>query len=71
MLSLVAALLMLGVTEGLLIPLGLVTFLVFPVLAGLGFNFAPDWARPIVVIIFYGSMLASAAAALRTAETWT
>src|SRR6266545_607285 len=64
LLSLVAALLMLGVAEGLLIPVGLITFVVFPVLAGLGFNFAPNWARPVVVIIFYGSILASAAAAL-------
>jgi WD40-like Beta Propeller Repeat len=63
--SLVAVLLMLSVTERLLIPLGLVTFLVFPELAGLGYNFAPNWARPIVAIIFYGSMLASVAAALR------
>ena len=55
---------MLGVTRGLLIPVGVVTFLVFPVLAGLGFNFAPGWARPIAAIIFYGSMLASLGAAL-------
>jgi hypothetical protein len=55
---------MLGATDGLLVPVGLVTFHVFPVLAGLGFNFAPDWAWPAVVVVFYGSMLASAAAML-------
>jgi hypothetical protein len=69
LLSLVAALLMISATDGLLLPLGLVTFLVFPVLAGLGFNFAPDWSRPIVVIIFYGLLLASAAAALTGSVT--
>ncbi len=63
-LSLVAALLMFSVTEGLLLPIGLVTFLVFPGLSGLGFYFAPAWAGPAVAICFYGSMLASAAAAL-------
>jgi len=57
--SLVSALLMLSVTPILLIPVGVATFLVFPTLAGLGFYFAPEWARPIVAIIFYGSMLAS------------
>jgi hypothetical protein len=40
-LSLVAALLMLGVAQGLLIPVGVATFLVFPLLVGLGFYFAP------------------------------
>jgi WD40-like Beta Propeller Repeat len=62
--SLIAALLMLGVRAGLLIPVGVATFLVFPPLAGLGFHFAPEWARPIVAIVFYGSMLASLAAVL-------
>ena len=62
--SLIAALLMLGVRAGLLIPVGVATFLIFPVLAGLGFHFAPEWARPIVAIVFYGSMLASLAAVL-------
>lgn len=59
MVSLVSALLLLSVRTGLLVPVGVATFLVFPVSAGLGFHFAPDWARPMVVIIFYGSMLAS------------
>lgn len=63
-LSLLAALLLLRVADGLLIPVGLVSFIVFPVLVGLGFNSAPDWARPIVWIIFYGSIVASAVAAL-------
>lgn len=62
--SLAAALLMLGVSAGLLIPVGVATFLVFPALAGLGFYFAPEWARPIAAIVFYGSMLASLAAVL-------
>ncbi|QCO98000.1 hypothetical protein FCN77_10095 [Arthrobacter sp. 24S4-2] len=62
--SLVASVLMLRVRPSLLIPLGLATFLAFPVSAGLGFHFAPDWALPIVVIVFYGSMLASLAAVL-------
>ena len=62
--SLIAALLMLGVRAGLLIPVGVATFLIFPVLAGLGFHFAPEWARQIVAIVFYGSMLASLAAVL-------
>lgn len=57
--SLISALLMLSVRTGLLVPVGIATFLVFPVSAGLGFYFVPDWARPMVVIIFYGSMLAS------------
>lgn len=63
-LSLVAALLMLGVRERLLIPVGLVALVVFPVVAGLGFHYAPDWARPAVWVIFYGSIVASAGAAL-------
>jgi hypothetical protein len=63
-LSLVAALLIFSVTERLLIPVGVVTFLVFPLLVGLGFYFAPAWAQPAVAISFYGSMFASAAAAL-------
>jgi hypothetical protein len=36
----------------------------FSVLAGLGFQFAPDKARPIVVISFYRATLASVAAGL-------
>lgn len=63
-LSLVAAGLLFGVKEGWLILVSLVTFLVFPVLVGLGFYFAPAWAQPAVAISFYGSMLASAGAAL-------
>ena len=63
-LSLVAALLMFGVREGLLIPVGAVTFLVLPLLVGLGFYFAPAWAQPAAAISFYGSMLASAGATL-------
>jgi hypothetical protein len=63
-LSLVAALLMFSVKEELLIPVGAVAFLVFPLLVGLGLYFAPTWARPGVAISFYGSMLASAAAVL-------
>jgi len=63
-LSLVVALLMFSVTERLLMPVGVVTFLVFPLLVGLGFYFVPAWARPAVAITFYGSMVASAAAAL-------
>ncbi len=62
--SLAAALLMLGARAGLLIPVGVATFLIFPALAGLGFYFAPEWALPIVAIVFYGSMLASLAAVL-------
>jgi hypothetical protein len=62
--SLVGAVLMLTVRSSLLIPLGVATFLVFPVSAGLGFHFAPAWAVPIVAIILYGSMLASLAAVL-------
>ena len=46
----------------LLIPVGIAAFLVFPVSAGLGFHFAPDWAEPLVVVIFYGSMAASVGA---------
>ncbi len=63
-LSLLAALLMFGVREGLLIPVGVVTFLFFPLLVGLGFYFAPVWAERAAAISFYGSMLASAGAAL-------
>jgi hypothetical protein len=63
-LSLLAGLLMFGVKEGWFIPVGVVTFLVFPVLVGLGFYFAPAWAERAAAISFYGSMLASAAAAL-------
>lgn len=63
-LSLVAVLLMFGIREEFLLPVGVVTFLVFPGLSGLGFYFAPAWAQPAVAISFYGSMLASAAAAL-------
>jgi hypothetical protein len=63
-LSLVAALLMFGVTEGLLIPVGAVAILVFPLLVGLGLYFAPAWAQPAAAISFYGSMLASTAATL-------
>jgi hypothetical protein len=62
--SLLAAVLMLVVADGPLILVGLVTFLAFPLVACLGFNFAPDWARPVVAAIFYGSILASAAATL-------
>ena len=62
--SLLAAALLLIVPDGLLIPVGLLSFLTFPLLAGLGFNFAPDWAQPIVAIVFYGSIQASAAAIL-------
>jgi WD40-like Beta Propeller Repeat len=62
--SLIAALLILGVRPGLLIPVGVATFLIFPALAGLGFYFAPAWARPIVAVVFYGSMLASLAAVI-------
>lgn len=61
--SAVAALLMLIARPRLLIPVGVATFIVFPVSAGLGFHFAPDWARPLVVVIFYGSMVASVSAA--------
>jgi WD40-like Beta Propeller Repeat len=62
--SLVATLLMLFVRASLLIPVGVATFLVFPALAGLGFYFAPEWARSIVATVFYGSMLASLGAVL-------
>ncbi len=40
-LSLAGAFLMLCVSDRLLIPAGLATLLVFPLVAGLGFNFAP------------------------------
>jgi WD40-like Beta Propeller Repeat len=63
-LSLVATLLMFSVKEGWLIPVGVVTFLVFPGLSGLGFYFAPAWAERVVAISFYGALLASAAATL-------
>src|SRR5919201_3212680 len=57
--SLAAAALMFRASAGLRLPVGLATLGSFPVLAGLGFNFAPDWARPLVAIIFYGSIAAS------------
>lgn len=62
--SLVAGTLMIVASDGLLVLVGLASFLAFPLLAGLGFHFAPAWATPIVAAVFYGSMLASAAATL-------
>jgi hypothetical protein len=62
LLSLVVLVLMVAAPDWLLIPLGLVTFLIFPALAGLGFYFAPAWAVPLAAVVFYGSALASAAA---------
>jgi hypothetical protein len=63
-LSLVATGLMLRAPGPLLLPVGLVAFLAFPLLVGLGFYFAPAWAQPAVGISFYGTVLAAAAAAV-------
>lgn len=60
--SLVVLVLMVAAPDWLLIPLGLVTFLIFPALAGVGFYFAPAWAVPPAAVVLYGSALASAAA---------
>lgn len=58
------ALAMLALSDTLLVPVGLVAFLVFPPMAGLGFYFAPGWAQPEVAAVFYGSILASLAAVI-------
>lgn len=60
--SLVTIVLLLVVADWLLIPVGLVALVLFPLLAGVGFYFAPAWSLPLVVILFYGSIVASAAA---------
>jgi WD40-like Beta Propeller Repeat len=59
--SLLAALGMLLLPEGLLVLLALATLVAFPLLAGLGFHFVPGWAAPIVAVVFYGSIAASLA----------
>jgi len=59
--SLLAALGMLLLPDGLLIPLGLATLVAFPLLAGLGFYFVPAWAATIAAVVFYGSIAASLA----------
>jgi hypothetical protein len=59
--SLVAALGMLAFPNALLILFSLATILAFPLLAGLGFHFAPAWADPIVAVSYYGSIAASLA----------
>src|SRR6266498_3788320 len=51
--SLVSGLLMLRLRVALLIPVGLVGFLLFPPLAALGFYFAPGWALPAAAVGFY------------------
>jgi hypothetical protein len=62
--SLLAALAMVILADGILIVVGLATLIVFPLLAGLGFYFAPTWARPVVALCFYGSIVGSVAAVL-------
>ena len=57
-----AAILIFTLRGGWLAGTAVLTLLVFPVTAGLGFNFAPSWAKPLVILVFYGSVAASVAA---------
>lgn len=60
--SLAAAIIMFKLRGEWLAGAAVFTLLTFPVTAGLGFNFAPSWARPLVIVVFYGSVAASVAA---------
>lgn len=64
LLSVIGILLMLAAPRWLLIPTGLVMFAVFPPLAGVGFYHAPNWAVFFVALCFYGSIAATAGAAI-------
>jgi hypothetical protein len=62
--SLAGGLLMLRLRAALLIPVGVIGFVLFPPLAALGFYFAPGWALPAAAVGFYGSMASCLAAVL-------
>jgi hypothetical protein len=63
-LSLIFTVLIFGAPLSALSLIGAISFVVFPLLVGLGFELAPDWTRPVVAVVFYGSILASIAATL-------